>query len=375
MATDVRASLDRAMKLVQTNDARIQCMHLRMNDDVPSEGTDIVIIAVSHATWARARHSEAPGPQPVRSSDWPWGFPWLGEQQRAAVEDSNALLLWGLAVLRTARDINPSAALCLYHPEDLGMACRGRPASLWQMGEIRCAARSLQLFRMATWQCRFGEATHPSPLSMLCSETLRSPLIQKGWPQFEGSDNARYQGPLPETCGCGTAHAPRTGRRMSYSQIESSVLTPAFREWLCLRLIKAAAHQRGLLRKGLNKAASANDAAEESGTSSEADSNTTWCWEVSDFEGEESPGDAVGGTRPNMLEDMQYVDKLKLDFDGDLGTMMENSHRSLLRRRQTAKKTIGSHGKAREHPGWYRKKPLPSELGTAAMSSVSRAPS
>ncbi len=375
MVADVRGSFEQAMKLVHANGARIQCMHLRVNEDVPSEGTDIVMIAVSHATWARARHSEAPGPQPVRSSVWPWGFPWLGEPQRAAVEDSNAQILWGLKLLHTARDNNPAAILCLYHPEDLGMACRGRPASLWQLREVRSAARSLQLFRMATWQCRFGKASHPSPLGILCSETLRSPLMHKGWPQFADSANARYQGPLPEACGCGATHPPRTNERMSHSQFESSLLTPAFRDWLCLRLIKAAACQRGLLRKGLNKAASASATTDDIGNSSEADSDTTWHWEVSDFEEEdceeeESPKDAVGESRPTILEDMQYVDKLKLDFNEDTETMMENP--SIFKNKAaiwvvSAKSAIIQVG--------IGKNPLPSELGTAAKPASSRGPS
>ncbi len=168
---------------------------------------------------------------------------------------------------------------------------------------------------------------------------------------------------------------------MSHSQFESSLLTPAFRDWLCLRLIKAAACQRGLLRKGLNKAASASATTDDIGNSSEADSDTTWHWEVSDFEEEdceeeESPKDAVGESRPTILEDMQYVDKLKLDFNEDTETMMENP---FIFKNKAAIWVVSAKsviiqvgiGKILCHPNWARRQspPRPGDLRDRALVS------
>ena len=43
-------------------------------------------------THSRARRRK-PGPQPLRSSVWPRGFPWLAPAKAAAVEDANFILI------------------------------------------------------------------------------------------------------------------------------------------------------------------------------------------------------------------------------------------------------------------------------------------
>ena len=70
-------------------------------------------------TFSRARHRK-PGPPPLRSADWPKGFPWLSEKHYRDVEASNFLILQSAQASYLAHSVgNP---YLWEHPEDLGKA-------------------------------------------------------------------------------------------------------------------------------------------------------------------------------------------------------------------------------------------------------------
>ena len=70
-------------------------------------------------TFSRARHRK-PGPPPLRSADWPKGFPWLSEKRYQDVEASNYFILQSVQASYLAHSVgNP---YLWEHPEDLEKA-------------------------------------------------------------------------------------------------------------------------------------------------------------------------------------------------------------------------------------------------------------
>ena len=58
---------------------------------VKSGGWDVVILSPPCNTWSRARYQWKvhPGPKPLPSLSWPWGFPWLDEKSSEKVKEAN----------------------------------------------------------------------------------------------------------------------------------------------------------------------------------------------------------------------------------------------------------------------------------------------
>ena len=167
----------------------------------------------SNATWARARHRSASGPSAVRSAQWPWGFPWLGDRQREAVEAANDQLREILFEFNRCHLTSPNARTLYLHPEDLGRADKGILASPWQLDEVRRWSRKLGLLRLACYQCELAALQqdvplqHRHPIGLLTNAPLGMHPWKQGWPIH--NDN-RYLGPLFNHCACGQSHqAPR----------------------------------------------------------------------------------------------------------------------------------------------------------------------
>ena len=93
-----------------------------------SQGNAVLLMSPPCDTWSRVRHAR-PGPPPLRSLAHPWGFPWLANTHRDAVESANALIKFccELAVFAHSHQV----PFIMEHPEDLGLAQDGvRPASI-----------------------------------------------------------------------------------------------------------------------------------------------------------------------------------------------------------------------------------------------------
>jgi hypothetical protein len=92
-----------------------------------------VIATPPCSTFSRARHlyKRHPGPRPIRSRQYPEGFPWLSDNKLAQAKQGTALAkkTWELADL--ADEIG--STFLSEFPEDLGLTDTGVPASLWQM--------------------------------------------------------------------------------------------------------------------------------------------------------------------------------------------------------------------------------------------------
>ncbi len=266
-----------------------------MSDSLPDGPVAAAVGVLTTTTWSRLRHASPQGPQPVRNANWPWGLPWLTPGDRREVEAANDQLRNVLSVLQGARERSPSACLAFWHPEDLGGARLGRPASPWQLREVRRWANQEGLHRAAVFQCAFERSIHRLPIAVLFSHPFGHPQLHPGWPTFRGLGNDQYLGPLPNKCSCqDQAHSSqRQETRSQLRKTDGSVLLKGTVMQILIPMIglKARFGKSALRRKGrytsdqLTKLLTAS-------CSGSSDSEDTLVQEVSDFD------DCTGGV-PN----------------------------------------------------------------------------
>ena len=77
-------------------------------------------------TYSRAPWANGNGPAPLRSADWPEGFPWLKGDDKRKVQQGTEIVRRCLHMVTVAQE---NGVLWLWeHPEDLGPTPRGTPA-------------------------------------------------------------------------------------------------------------------------------------------------------------------------------------------------------------------------------------------------------
>ena len=120
---------------------------------------DVLIMSPPCGTWSRVRYQVQlhPGPRPQRNKRWPWGFPWLSETQRQAVETANFFVKQTIKAARLASSVG--AYFIIEHPEDLGAVNGESPASIWQLDEMRDLQVDTQAVTWAIFQCVYGAIT------------------------------------------------------------------------------------------------------------------------------------------------------------------------------------------------------------------------
>ena len=177
-----------------------------------------IFLSPPRNTFTRATFANYLGPSPVRSFEFPMGFPWNSPEQRARCEVGTALALFSLRVVATAAIVTspvgsgPVLAV-LEHPEDLGEALRGTPASIWQFDQA-LACEDLPLMRSgALFQCeRDAQVASQKPTRVLCNSVCLQRWLAMGRPRFRAgtvhghASNRIYDGPLPRTCACRRRH-------------------------------------------------------------------------------------------------------------------------------------------------------------------------
>ncbi len=178
-----------------------------------------VLMSPPCGTWSRAPWANVFGPRPLRSAGHPWGFPWLEGDRLRKVSASNSMIQLCIDVLIIIQSGNFAIAFLLEHPEDLGKVFRYkqksraawfgkvseavRPASIWQLSELKAFARHNSVFTRAFHQYRF-EAESPKPTRILTSLASWKSVGFDQWPQLD--QQGLYQGPLPKQCTCGRIH-------------------------------------------------------------------------------------------------------------------------------------------------------------------------
>lgn len=129
--------------------------------EIDSRVFDVIIVTPPCNTFSRARSSGRPGPKPLRSAHFPWGFPWLTGSRHHSCELGNYFVKTSWLLIQRAQ--GAGIPHFMEHPEDLGATSAGhRPGSIWQFPEQRQLLKETQASTWAVYQCHFG-ADSPKP--------------------------------------------------------------------------------------------------------------------------------------------------------------------------------------------------------------------
>ena len=133
---------------------------------IRAEHYDVVMLSPPCGSYSRARHRSLGkgGPVPLRSSMYPWGFPWLSASNGAKVQLANFFVKCCLQAIEA--QIQANKFWLFEHPEDLGRTQSGDiPASVWQLPEMR-ALVDMSGCTWAVHQCVYGaETSKPTRLA------------------------------------------------------------------------------------------------------------------------------------------------------------------------------------------------------------------
>ncbi len=121
----------------------------------------ILLCCPTTSTWSRSRRRGTKGPPPTRSATWPWGVPWLSPGHRDSTEHDNDSLRLCIAVADCVLEFRAIALLSF--PEQLGSTDGDRPASPWDLRELREWVSRKSLWRIAFRQCELGPSPRPRP--------------------------------------------------------------------------------------------------------------------------------------------------------------------------------------------------------------------
>ena len=196
-----------------------------------------VYIAPQASTWSRVRHSSSPGQQPLRSRQHPLGFPELHPEAREKTLHSNAeseVCCWFLE--QAARCSSRLVKVLFVFPEDLGGDAESGPSSLWDFLEVRAVDGVNDIQRGAAYHCQLAGSKHRRPLGLYTNLSSLQARMSRGWPSlFHLGSDLHYDGPLPPSCPCLSAHVPLKGvdSREEFHSSSSSALGEQF-WWLCV---------------------------------------------------------------------------------------------------------------------------------------------
>ena len=224
-----------------------------------------VLMSPPCGTWSRAPWANQFGPRPLRSSGFPWGFAWLEGHRLKKVAASNSMVRLCLQVLELIEKSSFTIYFWLEHPEDLGSVSsyrrrarrmwfarvdtKIRPASIWQLPQLR---RLLQLPGTLTrvfHQCAFG-ADSPKPTRVFTDLAYFGSLGYSSWPQLD--HYGAYTGPLPRQCACGRPHQQLISKNSKgdFKTTAAAAYPPAMDEFLATALWFAVqAHSSSFLKR------------------------------------------------------------------------------------------------------------------------------
>ena len=167
-------------------------------EQIRSGQFDVVFMSPPCNTWSRVRFQwqRFPGPRPVRNASWPMGFPWLSNKQKEVVEFANYFVRQTIQACYVASA--SKTRFLVEHPEDLGAVAKERPASVWQLEEMRQMVLDTGATTWAVFQCQYGGLT-PKPTRFVSNIQDAKKVKFNKWPSF--SKDGQYLGPLPYSCG------------------------------------------------------------------------------------------------------------------------------------------------------------------------------
>ena len=158
----------------------------------------VLIVTPPCHTHSRSRNNwrASPGPRPLRSKDFPFGFPWLTPKNKLVCEQANLFIAQTIEAALASLDVD--APFVIEHPEDLGVTAHNEtPASIWQLPEIHDLQVQAKAFTWALFQCKFSAMTS-KPTRFLSNLRCAAQEPYQGWPKVD--DFGKYCGPLPPVC-------------------------------------------------------------------------------------------------------------------------------------------------------------------------------
>ena len=168
-------------------------------------------------------HSRAwrrkPGPQPLRSSVWPRGFPSLTPTKATAVEDANFMIDSSIKASMIAAEAGNS--FLWEHPENLGVAADGViPASIWDMPEVLDLLPKFHAISFALFQSNTGRPAASLHVSSLVS-TQRSSVrrLMPSFPAWMPMDTTWVHCPKHALAGPEMVHGPKRQLSTRFVQI------------------------------------------------------------------------------------------------------------------------------------------------------------
>lgn len=192
---------------------------------------DAVILTPPCNTFSRSRHNwkNSPGPRPVRSRDYPFGFPWLAPKNRRICDQGNLFVNQTVEAAQACFDHD--IPYLIEHPEDLGAVSDGQvPASIWQWPSVLELQVNTRAVTVAFFQCRF-DANTSKPTRILTTFKLVSVEAYSTWPVF--NDSFKYMGPLPPTCPHGSHSHKLVGREAGKFRTSAAAsYPPAMCAWI-----------------------------------------------------------------------------------------------------------------------------------------------
>jgi hypothetical protein len=216
-------------------------------DRVRAREFKVIICTPPCNTHSRARHSNVHGPPPLRSKEYPFGYPWLFGKQREAVVLANSFIDKMFEICELAHSVG-SAFLC-EHPEDLGkLPDLCTPASIWALDRMRTLQETTGAKTGAFHQCPWGAETS-KPTRMIGTLDLQDPSgvnwIYLGWPSFDWQ--GFYRGPLPRYCG--HPRHPQLIRQNpsdgSFKTAAAAAYPPEMCLWLALMIVRFCCQPKG----------------------------------------------------------------------------------------------------------------------------------
>lgn len=201
------------------------------------------------STWTRVRMANMRGPPPLRSFDYPWGFPWASNRFRQQNDLGNALVRFAIEVwaAAAAQSETPGGRVVFIfgeHPEDLGAVVREedkmllRPASIWQLPELQALiSPSSKLQTVAINQCCWG-APWRKPTRLISSSKKVLSWGSNQLPCF--TEDGFYEGPLSQsTCSCSNLKSlARRNNEESFRTTGSDIYPPQLDEAIASAIIE-----------------------------------------------------------------------------------------------------------------------------------------
>ena len=165
---------------------------------------DAVVCTPPCSTYSRVRMANMRGPPPLRSREFPFGFPWLSNKHKKEAELGTMLVDYTLEVAEMVATVKVSKKGLVIrffseHPEHLGAVIREEdkwrlvPASMWQRQEWSEILQQMQGFTVVFNQCCWG-ASYRKPTRVASNASKIAGWGSNQWPSFD--EDWHYVGPL-----------------------------------------------------------------------------------------------------------------------------------------------------------------------------------